>query len=245
MRPLMGSRNEHQVAYLRAQVEPAETILAAGPQALVTERRILFGWWLNWPPHTGEWTHDALSFDEITRWSEGRRHDERPLLRLEHPSHRRLEWAPAHRFLWFRWGNATVEIPQQETTFSFASRRDQVLGSMKGRLEIAGAAQGEPFVEVLPGTREERVGRGVGVIQIETGPLRTVTQLRRRLRRLDDELHHGQITWWIRVASWLLLAVPAWFVSPWLALPAVLVAEVAWVVGLQWSRHRDRRRGVT
>ena len=97
---------------------------------------------------------------------------------------------------------------------------------MKGRLEIAGAAQGEPFVEVLPGTREERVGRGVGVIQIETGPLRTVTQLRRRLRRLDDELHHGQITWWIRVASWLLLAVPAWFASPWLALPAVLVAEV-------------------
>jgi len=45
--------------------------------------------------------------------------------------------------------------------------------------------------------------------------------------------------------SWLLLAVPAWFLSPWLALPAVVLAEVAWVAGLQWSRHRDRRRHAT
>src|SRR5437588_7072656 len=110
MPPVMGSGQEDRDTYLRAQVEPGETILASGQQAVVTDQRILFAWRLNWPPHQDEWTHDAIAFGEITQWSEGRRHDERPLLRLEHPAHRRLEWVPAHRFLWFRWGNATGEV---------------------------------------------------------------------------------------------------------------------------------------
>jgi hypothetical protein len=121
MLPLMGSRNEQRDAYLRGQIEPGEIILAVGPQALVTDRRILFGWRLPWPPHAGEWTHDALAFEEIIGWSQGQRHDHRPLLRLEHPAHRRLEWAPAHRLLWFRWGNAAAEISHGETTFSSRS----------------------------------------------------------------------------------------------------------------------------
>lgn len=239
MLPRMGSTNEERDAYLRGQIEPGETILAIGPQALVTDRCILLGWRLQWPPHAGEWTHDALAFEEISRWSKGRRHDHRPLLRVEHPAHRRLEWAPAHRFLWFCWGNATAEISHQETTFSFASRRDPVFRAMSERLELAGAPQGEPFVEVLPGTRGERVS--VGVFRLHAGPLGVVHRLRRRLARLDEELHHGQITWWIRIGSWALLAVPAWLVSPWLALPAVLLVEVTWVVALQRSWHRDRQ----
>ena len=242
MLPLMGSTNEQRDAYLRAQVEPGETILAVGPQALVTDRRILFGWRLNWPPRAGEWTHDALAFDEITRWREGPRHDGCPLLRLEHPSHRRLEWVPAHRFLWFRWGNATGEISHRETTFSFASSRDPVFRSMTGRLELAGATQGEPFVEMLPGTREERLGSSVAVFRVAPRGFRTLARLRGRLLTLDEHLHQGQIHWWIRVGSWLLLAVPAWFIRHWLVLPAVVVVEVAWVAGLWWSRHRDKIR---
>jgi hypothetical protein len=84
----MGSLPEERDAYLRAQVEPGEAVLAIGSPALVTDRRILFAWRLNWPPHTREWTHDAIAFDEITTWSEGRRHDERPILRIDHPSPR-------------------------------------------------------------------------------------------------------------------------------------------------------------
>jgi len=255
MLPLMGSRNEQRDAYLRGQIEPGETILAVGPirpvsdhpdatQALITDRRILFGWRLHWPPHAGEWTHDALAFEEITRWSKGRRHDHRPMLRVEHPTHRRLEWAPAHRFLWFRWGNATAEISHQETTFSFASRRDPVFRATSERLELVDPPQGEPFVEVLPGTREERLGgsRRMLIYRSHAGPLGLVHRLRRRLARLDEDLHHGQITWWIRIGSWALLAVPAWLVSPWLALPAVLLVEVTWVVALQRSWHRDGQR---
>lgn len=237
----MGSMGERRDAYLRAQIEPGETILATGPPALVTDRRVLFGWRLRWPPHAGEWIHDALAFDEITRWSEGRRHDERPLLRLEHPSHRRFEWVPAHRFLWFRWGNATGEVSHQETTFSFAGLRDPVFRSMMERLELAGIRPGEPFVEMLPGTREERLGVSVGYMEVPRH-FRALRQLRWRVRSLDEALHRGQIHWWIRVGSWLLLAVPAWFIRRWLVLPAVVFVEVAWVVGLWWSRHRDVRR---
>jgi hypothetical protein len=241
----VGSRDEQRDAYLRAQIELEETIVAAGPQAIVTDRRILFGWSLNWPPHVGEWTHDALTFDEIIAWSEGRLHDERPLLRLGHPSHRRLGSMPAHRFLWFRWGNATGDISHEQTTFSFAHRRDPVYRAMRTPLELADAVHGEPFVELPSGTRQERLGRNLVVFEATTGPLGVLTRLRQRLARLDHDLHHGQITWWIRGMSWLLLAVPAWFLSPWLALPAVVLAEVAWVAGLQWSRHRDRRRHAT
>jgi hypothetical protein len=135
----MGSRNARKDAYLRAQIGPAETILAAGRYVLVTDRRVLFCWPLL---RVGEWTHDSLAFDDITRWSEGRRHDERPLLRLEHPPHQRLVWVPAHRFLFFRWGIAAGEIPHAETTLSFAGRRDPVLRVLKGRLQLAGLAQG-------------------------------------------------------------------------------------------------------
>src|SRR5438105_6198256 len=59
---------ELAASYLRRQIGPGETVLADAPERLVTDRRILFVWRLHWPPHTGEWTHDGIAFDEITRW---------------------------------------------------------------------------------------------------------------------------------------------------------------------------------
>jgi hypothetical protein len=238
----MGSLSEQRDAYLRTQIEPGESILAVGPQGIVTDRRVLFGWLLHWPPDVGVWTHDALAFHEITRWREGRRHDHRPLVRLEHPSHVRSEWVPRHRFLWYRWGNATGEISHKETTFAFGSRRNAVFQALKARLELAGVVQGEPFVEMLPGTREQRLGRSVAVSRAETSGLQALAGLRHRLARLDQDLHRGQLSWRIRVASWLLLAAPAWLISKWLVLPAVLLAEAVWIVGLQWSWRRQRHR---
>jgi hypothetical protein len=149
---------------------------------------------------------------------------------------------PAHRFLWFRWGNASGESRHDETTFSFASHRDPVLTAFKTQLELARAARGEPFVEMLPGTREERLGRGQAVFRAEAGGFRVLTRLRRRLATLDEHLHRGRIAWWIRMASWLLLAVPAWFIRRWLVVPAIVLAEVAWIVGMQWSWRRDHSR---
>jgi hypothetical protein len=232
-----------RMEYLLAQLEPSEAVLATG-QALVTDRRVVFAWQVGLRPRSREWTHDALTFEEITRWTVGRRHDHRPVLRLEHPRHVRVEQVIAHRFLWFRWGNAERGVPHEGTTFSFSSRRDPVFRAMKGRLELAKVAQGEPFVETLPGTREERLGSRIvgGVQYVDAGPFRSITRIRRQLATLDEHLHHGHITWWIRVASWLLLAVLAWFIRPWLAVPAILLAEGAWIGGLQWSWHRDHQR---
>jgi len=234
-------RGAARTTYLLAQLGPNEKVLAAG-QALVTDRRVLFGWQVGPRPRSREWTHDALTFHEITRWTVGQRHDHRPVLRLEHPRHVRLEQVIAHRFLWFRWGNAERGVPHESTTLSFSSRRDSVFRAIKSRLELTNAAQGEPFVETLPGTREERFRGSRGVLYAEAGPFRSITRLRRQLATLDEHVHHGQITWWIRVGSWLLLAVPAWFIRPWLVVPAILLAEGAWIAGLRWSWHRDRRR---
>ncbi|MDP9340840.1 MAG: hypothetical protein M3Q23_01780 [Actinomycetota bacterium] len=253
----MSSWSDQIDAYVRAQIEPGETILSAGSVglvrdrpadrvavrrvgALVTDRRILFAWRLSSPPHAGEWTHEALAFAEIARWSQGRRHDERPMLRLEHRAHRRLEWVPAHRFLWFRWGNVMAEVSRAETTFSFASRRDPVFQAMRARLELHCAIQAEPFVEMVPGMREERRASSGGVMYVWAGPSGALARLGRRLAMLDHDLHHGNIHWWIRLASWALFAVPASFISPWLALPAVVLVEIAWVAGLWWSRRRQR-----
>jgi len=85
-------------------------------------------------------------------------------------------------------------VPHEQTTFSFARRRDPVFRAMKRQLELVPAGRGEPFVEELPGTREERASRTVGVLYVPTRFLGALTRTGWRLRRLDEELHHGRIT---------------------------------------------------
>jgi hypothetical protein len=64
------------------------------------------------------------------------------------------------------------------------------------------------------------------------------------LATVDERLHHGQITWWIRIGSWALVTVPVSFVNPWLVLPAIVLVELAWIVGLRWSWRRQERRPI-
>ncbi len=142
--------------YLRAQLAGDEEVRATATHAILTGRRLLFAWKLYWSPHAGEWAHDAIAFDEVTLWRLGRRHDERPLMLLCHPDHIVLGWVPARRFLWFRWGNATGEVTRGRTMLSFGRRSDPLLGALESALLSAGSPRGEPFVEQIPGTREER-----------------------------------------------------------------------------------------
>jgi len=228
-------------AYLRAQLEPGETEIAMGWQALVTDRRVLF----SWPAHTHDRTYDCIAFDEVTCWAIGRRHDERPVVRVAHPAHIRTDRVPAHHVLWMRWGNATAQRPHTETTIECRSDRDPVFRAMVDSLERSPAVQSDPFVVRRPGTGEARTGprvtTGVFLVQ-ETGTKRARQLTRGRLTTLDDRLHNGRIAWPIRIGSWLIVAIPAWFISPWLSLVAIAAVEIAWVVGLQWSSSRDRRR---
>lgn len=121
---------------------------------MVTDHRVLFAW--EGHREGFHWHSDAIAFEEITRWSLGRRHDERPLLRLEHPTHARTERVAAHHFLWFHWGNAEANVPYDHVTLAFASKRDEALLATLDRLQHMNVPRDEDFLIALPGTREER-----------------------------------------------------------------------------------------
>jgi hypothetical protein len=173
----MNDRDERD-EHLRALLGADERVLASGAAGLVTDRRVLFPWKLRWPPSVGGWAHDAIKFEEMTSYREGRLHDERPVLVVQHPEHRRPEWAPAHRFLWSRWGNTVRPRAHSETTFSFAGRRDPVYAAMRARLEVYAVPRGEPFRVSLPGPRRSR--RHLATLTYKRGPLRRLQQAARR-----------------------------------------------------------------
>lgn len=68
----------------------------------------------------------------------------------------RVEWVPAHRFLHFRWGNATGPVTHRESTLQFNRRRDKALRAIVARLEAGAVPHGDDFRIALKGTREER-----------------------------------------------------------------------------------------
>lgn len=92
-------RRAERDAFLEAQLEPGELVVTRiEDRPLVTDRRILMAHQLMYPPRRGEWVCKSLAFDQITRWALGRRHDHRPILRLEHTPHARIERVPRHHF---------------------------------------------------------------------------------------------------------------------------------------------------
>lgn len=145
-------------AFVETLLEPGEAFVArSGSHPLVSDRRIFVTRRLQLEPRTGEWVCDALAFAEITRWCSGRQHDGRPLLRLDHPPHQRIQRVPAHRLLSFQWGNAERPVTQTTTTFAFGKRTDPVLVAMHQGLRRAEVPQGPAF-EIRPeGSREERM----------------------------------------------------------------------------------------
>jgi hypothetical protein len=231
-------RNE-RVRFLETQLEPGERIVAQSRgHPIITDHRILWARQLTAPPRQGEWAFDALSFDQITGYALGRRHDQRPLIRLEHRSIERTEHVPAHRFLWFQWGDAGGPVPHDTTLLGFGKDSDPVFVALRERLERAPIVQLEAFAIRPEGTREERLAPTSVLFERPT----RWRSARSRLRAVTENLYWGQVYWRVRIPSWLILAVPAWFIEPWLVIPAIVVAEIGWIVALQWSWHRDQRR---
>ena len=76
-------------------------------------------------------------------------HDERPVIVVQHPAHERLEHVPAHRVLWFEWGNAVGPVMHTSTELRFPSRRDPAFLAVREGLRGTGAPEGEPFVVPL------------------------------------------------------------------------------------------------
>jgi hypothetical protein len=145
-------RRADREAFLRARLLPDETVVAQRHGVVVTDRRVLFAW----EGYPSSWRSDGVGFQEVTRWSLGRRHDERPLLRIEHPPHLRPEQVAAHHFLWFAWGDTEAEVPHDDVTLAFGSPRDEAFQAVIARLEKSDVPRGEDFVISPPGAREER-----------------------------------------------------------------------------------------
>jgi len=150
-------RQAEREMLLRASLNPGEAVLAHHAAVMVTDRRVLFAWIVQ--PFS--WHADAIPFEEIRGWALGQRHDERPLLRIAHPTHVRMERVPAHRFLRFAWGNASAEAPHDDVTLTFTSKRDPSFRALFERLLHLDVPRGDDFVVALPGTREERKGSRV------------------------------------------------------------------------------------
>jgi hypothetical protein len=153
-------RQAEREASLRARLESGAAVVAQQGAVMVTGDRVLFAWDL----HLGgtHWCSDAIAFEEVTRWALGRRHDERPLLRLEHPSHVRTERVARHHVLWFSWGNAEADVAHEDTTLAFGSETDEAFQATFARLQQMNIPRGEDFLVALPGTREERRSSAVG-----------------------------------------------------------------------------------
>src|SRR5512132_506869 len=147
-----------RVRFLEDQLEPGERIVAQSRgHPIITDRRMLWARRLSAAPRDGEWVCDALAFDQITAYALGRRHDQRPLIRLEHRSIERTEHIPAHRFLWFQWGDADGPVPHDTTLLGFGKGSDPVLVALRETLERAPVVQLESFVIRPEGTRQERI----------------------------------------------------------------------------------------
>jgi hypothetical protein len=184
-----------RAAHLAAQLEPGETVIAQQGLELrthqvstITDRRILFAW-QPITPSDAEWRHDAVAFDEVTRWSIGRRHDGRPMLLLEHPPHLRPVIVPAHRFLWFKWGNAEIEKPHTDTTFLFGKSRNPVFAWIRGELWGREIPEGEPFVDAPAGTRAERTA-GSSAVFLTLSETNRWSRRRGRVRGPGRRWHH-------------------------------------------------------
>lgn len=151
---------------LRGLVTENETILAVGTAEelsslgseigsgggftfiVVTSERVLFAYW-----GASSNLHEEIRLDQVTHWASGTQYNACALV-MSHPGKARQHRVPAHKFLWFEWGNKEVEISQTDTIFRFSRPETQVANALRSEL----AARGVPHEDLRfdERTREER-----------------------------------------------------------------------------------------
>lgn len=129
--------------WLCAELDSDEPVLARGtggelrrlPRTLgspwhdffiVTHRRLL------WVPHRPH-HRAALDFDAVRSWAEGTQHHYYCLV-LRHEPIERIAWAPAHKILWFEWGDTEKTRRQTQTILNFSRRDTKVATAIREQL---------------------------------------------------------------------------------------------------------------
>ena len=149
---------------VEAELEPGERILADRHHRFVVSDRRCFLVRSRTDVGDRTWELDGVRFDEVVEWREGRTHDERPIIRMDHPPHPRRVVVPRHRLLWFRWGNREAVVPTTTTEVRCSSRRDPTYRALLDGLRATDAPQGPWFQEWPEGTREERTRASTGLL---------------------------------------------------------------------------------
>jgi hypothetical protein len=102
-------------------------------------------------------------------------------------------------------GNAYGPIEFTSTDLKLGRARNPVLVAIIAELERLGVPRGDPFEVRRAGTREQRLS-GTTFVPTRQTPWK---KLRRRLETSLEALYAGsQLSWEVRLASWLVLATP-------------------------------------
>lgn len=158
---------------LRGLVTPDEAIVAVGtaeelsslgPEIgsgggwtfiVVTTERVLFAQWGSAPK-----PHEEIRLDQVTHWASGTQYNCEALV-MTHPPRTRQQRVPAHRILWFEWGNAEAEVTRTDTIFRFSRPDTQVAKALHSALSARRVTHEQLQFEEK--SREERT-RGSHVV---------------------------------------------------------------------------------
>jgi hypothetical protein len=98
---------------------------------MVTDRH------LRWAPGVSLRFETAVDLDEVTDASE-RMSAHRYAMTLDHAPVRALRDVPAHRFMTFRWGNATAVLTLSRTRLAFSPRDTEAARAFRDQLARRG-----------------------------------------------------------------------------------------------------------
>jgi hypothetical protein len=140
-------------ARLRSLVPPDEAIVAVGTaeelrslgremgsgggftMIVLTPIRLLFGDW-----GSPQNPHEEIRLDDVGHWAHGTQHGSHAVV-LGHPPMVRRERVPAHRVLWFEWGNSEADVTRTQTIFRFSRPDTAVATALRAALEERGVPQ--------------------------------------------------------------------------------------------------------
>jgi hypothetical protein len=105
---------------------------------IVTQERML--WMLEKP----QWV-TSLPFSSVTRWTEmAQAH--RCAMVLEHRDITRLQWVPAHRFLWWEWGDSEAYRLRNRSILGFSHTDTKAARAIRERLAAQGLPTRSPII---------------------------------------------------------------------------------------------------
>jgi hypothetical protein len=123
---------------------------------VVTSERLLFATW-----GSRQRPHEEFRLDEVTHWASGTQYNCGALV-LTHPPTTRRQWVPAHRILWFEWGDTEADVTRTQTIFRFSRPDTRVAKALHSALSARKVAH-EPL-HFEEKSREDRTRGSVAVL---------------------------------------------------------------------------------